>query len=355
MDREERIKSQKEFLIKVAYWGVWAVIVTLLVRYAGSVLLPFVLAFFVAWGLSKPVSFAAERLHIRRKLAAVVTVALFYCALAALLYLLGNRIVHLLGGVYEDITRFVSETMAPMVRTFSRWTEHVAADILTGETAGNTAPVGKMVASVSERVFDGVSDVASYLPGVCMNVLLMVIATVFMELDFPEIVRFLKRQIPGRWQKTVCDVREYLIGTMRRCARSYCVIMLITFSELSLGFLLLRIDGAFAVAAVIAVLDILPVLGTGTVLIPWAVIALASGDLRMGIGILILYLVITVVRNVAEPRLVGRQMGLSPVVMLPCMILGLRFFGIVGLFVLPFAVSLAKSLNDRGVLHIFSH
>lgn len=95
-------------------------------------------------------------------------------------------------------------------------------------------------------------------------------------------------------------------------------------------------------------LDILPVLGTGTVLLPWAVIAFAGGNARMGIGVIGLYLIITVVRNIVEPKLVGKQMGLSPVVMLPCMIVGLHFFGILGLFGVPLVASFLKKLYSDG-------
>lgn len=130
---------------------------------------------------------------------------------------------------------------------------------------------------------------------------------------------------------------------MGKCAAAYVFIFLMTFAELAAGLLLLRIEGAFAIAFLIAVLDILPVLGTGTVLLPWAVIAFAGGNARMGIGVIGLYLIITVVRNIVEPKLVGKQMGLSPVVMLPCMIVGLHFFGILGLFGVPLLASFLKN------------
>ena len=84
-----------------------------------------------------------------------------------------------------------------------------------------------------------------------------------------------------------------------------------------MGLLLLRVEGAVVIVGfVVAILDILPVLGTGMVLLPWAVIAASSGNLSLGIGLVALYVVVTVVRNIAEPHLVGRQMGLSPVVTL---------------------------------------
>ena len=363
MSMDERLKRQREFLVKFAYWAVWGSAAVVLLKYVGPVVLPFVIAFLVAWALSGPVAFVAERMHVNRKLSAVLIVALFYALLVLLLYLLGSRIVQLIRDVYVDVTRFISGTMVPMMRDFSRWTEELAGDLLTeggktraaGGASVETAQVGKMVANVSERVLTEVSGVAAYVPGVCVKVLLTVIATVFMELDFLNIVKFLRRQLPARWQKTASDVKAYVLGTIGKCARSYLLILIMTFVELSVGFLLLRIDGAFAVAAIIAVLDILPVLGTGTVLIPWTILALASGNMGMGLGVLGLYVVIIVVRNIVEPHLVGRQMGLSPVVMLPCMIVGLHFFGIVGLFGLPFAVSFLKNLDDRGVIHIFSH
>ena len=78
-----------------------------------------------------------------------------------------------------------------------------------------------------------------------------------------------------------------------------------------------------------------------------------SGNLGMGFGVLALYLIITVVRNIVEPKLVGRQMGLSPVVMLPSMIIGLKMFGLIGLFGVPFGLAFLKKLNDREIIHLW--
>lgn len=362
MNGEERLQRQKEFLIKFAFWAVWGLAGVLLVKYVGPVLLPFIIAFFVAWGLNYPVNFISEKMHQKRNLVAVVLVLLFYALVAGLLYLLGSRIVYLVQGFMEELTDFLSGTIFPMIQGFCGWLETILGGakqetgMIRQAREGSEevlTQAGQMVSGVSGKVISGVSDIAACIPGICMNVLFTVIATVFMELDFPGILSFLRRQIPKKWQKTAFDVKNYTMGTMGKCILSYILILGLTFGELAVGFLILGIDGAFAIAFIIAVLDILPVLGTGTILIPWTVIAFSAGNLKMGMGILILYLVITVVRNIVEPKLVGRQMGLSPVVMLPCMILGLKFFGLIGLFGVPFGVAFLKSLNDRGVIHIF--
>ncbi len=367
MDKEERLRRQREFLIKFAYWAVWVCIALFLIKLVGPVLLPFVAAFLIAWLLSVPVRFASERMHIKRSLAAVVIVFLFYGLVAVLLYFLGNRVVLLIQGIGGELTEFLSNTIFPMVQNFCGWLSSLTGDgAIFSDAAGNAAVraagqesaqaishAGQMVSGVSGTVIDAVSGVAAGIPGVCMNVLLAVIATVFMELDFPGILQFLRKQVPKKWQNTVFGIKDYVMGTMGKCVLSYVLIFIMTFAELSVGFLVLQIDGAFAIAFIVSILDILPVLGTGTVLIPWAVIAFAGGNFKMGIGVMGLYLIITVVRNIVEPKLVGEQMGLSPVVMLPCMILGLNFFGIVGLFGVPLAVAFLKDLNDRGVIHIF--
>lgn len=334
MDREKRLKRQKEFLVQTAYWIVWVCIAALLIKYVGSVLLPFAAAFAAAWVLSFPVAYVSARLHVKRSIVSVLTVVLFYGLLAGLLYLLGSRIAALVQDIFIDVTAFVSDMLL----------------LVPPELVNQTK---ETLPQVSERVISGVSDMASNIPSLCMNILLTMIATVFTELEFPEILAFIGRQIPEDWQETVTEIRAYTAGMIGKCMLSYLLIMLVTFAELVVGFLLLRIEGAFAIAFIIAVLDILPVLGTGTILLPWMIIAFVAGNPKQGIGLLTLYLLITVVRNIIEPRLVGSQMGLSPVVMLPCMILGLHFFGLCGMFLMPYGAAFVKSLNDRGVIHIF--
>lgn len=353
MDRETRLRRQKEFLIQIAYWTVWGVAAIVILKYIGNVVLPFVLAFLAAWGLSPLVDFAAAKLHLKRGLAAVLAVVLFYGILVVLLYLLGSRIVELIQGCASEVTCFFRDTVIPFLQTINSWVEGVTEANAQNMNAASVSRAGEMTSGVSAKVFDGMSEVAAYIPGVCMDLFLTVIATMLIELEFPNICSFIARQIPKRWKRSVEELQKYVMGTLGRCALSYCLILLLTFAELVAGLLLLRIEGAVIIALIVAILDIFPVLGTGTVLLPWAVVASASGNLTLGVGLLLLYLVITVVRNIVEPHLVGKQMGLSPIVTLVSMIVGLHFLGIVGMILLPLGVALIKSLNDSGVIHLF--
>ena len=353
MDRAERLKRQREFLIQIAYWAVWGAASIVALKYIGNVVLPFVVAFLVAWVLSFLVDFANAKLHLRRGVAAVLAVVLFYGILAALLYLLGSRIVELVQGCATEVTCFFKDTVIPLLQTVNTWVEGILEESAQNVNTTAVNRASKMTSGVSAKVFDGMSAVATHIPGICMDMFLTIIATVLIELEFPDICAFIERQIPKRWRSCVTELRKYVMGTLGKCVFSYCLILLLTFTELTVGLLLLRIEGAVVIAFIIAILDIFPVLGTGTILLPWAVIASASGNLPLGIGLLLLYLVITVVRNIVEPHLVGKQMGLSPIVTLVSMIVGLHFLGIAGMILLPLVVAFLKSLNDSGIIHIF--
>ena len=117
--------------------------------------------------------------------------------------------------------------------------------------------------------------------------------------------------------------------------RAYLLLMLLTFVLLLVGFLLLDISYAVLLAALFALLDFLPVLGVGLFLVPWGIFDLVCGNIFRGVGLLILYAAIALVRQVMEPRIIGRHFGLHPLVTLAAMYVGFRLFGFVGLVVLP--------------------
>ena len=144
----------------------------------------------------------------------------------------------------------------------------------------------------------------------------------------------------------------YLTDTLFVVIRSYVLIMLLTFAELSILFSLFGIESAVLKAALIALLDILPILGTGGIMIPWAVLTLLKGKLKLGLGLLVVYAAITIIRNIIEPKIVGGRLGLHPVVTLASMFLGAQLFGVIGLFGFPIGLSLLRYLNDNGSIHI---
>ena len=172
-------------------------------------------------------------------------------------------------------------------------------------------------------------------------------------MDYINITSFITRQFSNKSSSIIFDVKNYIVGTLFRLAKAYSILITITFVELSIGLSILKIENAVSVALIIACVDILPVLGTGGIVIPWIFIELFKGNVPLAIGLTIIYVFITVVRNILEPKIVGEQIGLHPLIMLICMFIGVKLFGFLGLFVLPIIVIILKNLNDSGKIKIF--
>jgi predicted PurR-regulated permease PerM len=140
--------------------------------------------------------------------------------------------------------------------------------------------------------------------------------------------------------------------------KAYAIIITITFCELGLGLSILTFlkvySGSyiFIIAALTAIIDIIPVLGTGTVLIPWALYNLISGNYSLAVGLLVIYACITVIRQIIEPKLVAAQLGIPAFLTIVSMFIGSQIFGVIGIFILPITIVMLKLLNDEGIIHI---
>lgn len=126
MNREERLRRQKDFLTGFAFWVVWLVILWVVLKAAGSVLFPFLAAFAVAALLAGAVKFITERTHIKRGIVAVTTVLFFYILLAAVLYFAGSYLVRLIYDLTRELSVFFSDTVVPVMQRFYQWVERLS-------------------------------------------------------------------------------------------------------------------------------------------------------------------------------------------------------------------------------------
>jgi sporulation integral membrane protein YtvI len=202
--------------------------------------------------------------------------------------------------------------------------------------------VGSIVSNISTSVIGLMSSSVSSLPGLFLGIIFAVISSLFFSMDYSKITGYVARLFPAQKRNLLTELKEFSTGLGLKYVKAYSTLMAVTFAELALGLSILGVDAAIVIAALIAIIDILPVLGTGGVIVPWIIIELIKGNMPFAIGLAVLYLIITVVRNILEPKLVGKQIGLHPLVMLICMYVGLKIFGFIGLFALPVAVVIAK-------------
>ena len=355
-----KIEKRLRFIINVAYFAILAAAAFLLLRYGLPALMPFVLALLLAYCLKRPIRFLAEKLRLGRRAAALLTVLLFYGTIGLFLAFLSVRAISgvsqfivNLPGLYAEYAEPVLTSFFESAEEFFLYQDPELLNQLNAVWEQFLNSLGQQVTGLSVEVMGVLSGMASSLPAFFIRLVLMIIASFFIAMDYDALTGFCMDQMSGRTKKIFLQIKEYVVGTLFVCIRSYALIMSITFVELAVGLTLIGVEYSVAIALFIAVFDILPVLGTGGIMIPWVILEAFRGDLALAVRLLIVYVAITVIRNILEPKIVGSQIGLHPVVTLASMFLGAQLFGVIGLFGFPIGLSLLRHLNDTGTVQLF--
>ncbi|MEA5047736.1 MAG: sporulation integral membrane protein YtvI [Eubacteriales bacterium] len=355
-----KLEKRRSFIINFLYFAIILGIIILLTRYALGAIAPFLIAFAVSFLLKPAVHYFCEKLRIPRGISGLVLVVLFYALLGFLFTVIGVQLFSAAKSFFLTLPSLYTGSVAPwMSRQFALVQEFVgkldpeATAAYNALAASINSSLGNAITGISRQVVAQVTSVTLKAPGFLLKLLITVIATVFLTIDFPKIKAFVMRQLTPRIQDLFHNARVQLGRTLWSYTRSYALILAITFAELALGLTLIGIPNALGIAVLIALFDILPVVGSGLVLLPWTVYTLLTGNLMRGIGLAVLYVVVIVVRQIMEPKIVGDRVGLHPLVTLLCMVLGTYLFGGIGLLGLPIAVALIHALNKQGVIHLY--
>ena len=322
-------------------------------KYVIAVVMPFVIAWIIAMAIRRPAEGLAKRLRMPRRLAAVLLLLLLFALLGTLLTLGIGRLVRELGRLVERFTSgdvTVGEQVSRLLEQVHRVSDRIPF-LADSDRSGLQTSVDNMIASLLRQAFSAltstltslVGTIIGALPSIGLFLVVTIIATFYFALDLDAIHRGIGTLLPARVASRIPATWERTRRFLLRYSKAYLFLMFITFCELFGGFTILGIEYAFVLALAISAVDILPVLGVGTVLVPWSVIMLLLRDFRVGFGLLILWAVATVVRQVIEPHIVGGTLGLHPVLTLAGMYVGLRLFGLVGMLLAPALILAVKT------------
>lgn len=331
-------------------WAVFYGILLLLIGYFFikhllSVVLPFLIAFITALSLRRPsLRFSGGKLR-RVKLIRVLMVVLLLstllltvsAALFALIRQMGDFLSDLateesailtdLGQMLDRLSLFLSDL--PFFRNEN--VESMRENLLSilSEFMKNT------VMDLAAKLPEWIAALVSAVPKILLFFAVTVISAIYFCLDIEKILAFFKAHLGAKAKHVVRLIFGECAAAAGNYLRSYVILFLFTFSELFIGFVLLRERFAFLLALLTAAIDVLPILGTGTVLVPFALWLLLTGDFSRAIGLLVLYAVIVLSRQILEPKIMGAGMGLHPLIMLGATYAGLKIFGFWGMILLP--------------------
>lgn len=192
-----------------------------------------------------------------------------------------------------------------------------------------------MITSLLSGIVSGLTSFITSVPKALIFVLVTVISSIYFSLDLENINAFVKNNLPKGVSAWIVNFKNNFLKTMLKYLRSYAIIMLMTFIIMLFGFLVLGINYAVLFAFIVALLDALPLIGVGTVLVPWSIYQLVFGSARLGLGLIILFVAHAVIRQFIEPKIVGKNLGIHPVISLILLYAGYFLFGFMGLILIP--------------------
>ena len=349
--------NYKRFDFKKLYFSLYIVLVLIVVYLLfklGIFLFPFTLALFFSI-LTQPFSrFLQKKLKFSQKIATIVSIILFLVIFLAFISLSALR---LSGEIYKlsiNLNKYSKDFQSLWNHTIDRvysllgyfpegFDEQVKSSI-NGFIRMGTSKLGSFINSLINFI--------TSIPTIILYICITILSTFFISLDKKKIMTFLEQQFPETWIKKVYNIKREMFNVLGSYIRAQIILMTICFFELLISFNLLsflkfNLPYPLIFSIIICIIDALPILGAGAVLLPWSLISFATGDIRLGLALLGIYFLVLSVRQMLEPKLISQNLGVHPLVTLISMYSGFKFFGVIGFLIGPVVMIILKNVFSR--------
>ena len=357
----EKIIQRKCFVINTAYILIAAMLVLLTILTAG-LLMPFWIALFLSAILQPITRLLSGKLGLKKKGLSAIVLFLFYLLLFCILIFGIAKVTNLFGDLFQSFPDYYKDTIVPALGSLGNSIEQIFS-IIPNEFRPDMAElqisimtwIEKIVSAISQYGLTFAGNVISGFTSSILSVLMTILLSYFITVQYDTVVAFLKCQLPDKIRTFGADIKPLLKNSVVKYLKATLILMFITFIELAIGLSIIKGSNPIGMALGIAIFDALPVFGTGGIMIPWIIIELLSGNYALAGGLLILYIIITIMRNILEPKILGSQLGINPIVVLLAVLIGGRLLGVLGMIFFPITAYVLTVLHDAGKIKLYKN
>ena len=346
------IKEKQNFLINFGFIITWLVIIYFSLKFMLAYLFPFLIGIIISFAMQKPAAYISSKIKIKKEICAAILSVLVYVAIILFAFLFGwllfskiNLLIDYISG-QSSIFKEYAEKIYRFTENFSNYFDGGLKSTLE-KMIGDT--ISSFRTKITAFLSNTVTSVVKNIPNFFVSTVVTVVATCYISKDYDRLKRFIMGLMKESTYKNAVVIKNIFTDCILKFILGYLLIMGITFVQLLIGFFILGIKNFLITAFLISLIDILPVLGIGTVLLPWSVILFLQGNYKLGFGIIILYIIISIVRNFVEPKIIGKQMGINPLFTLLFMFLGLKLAGVAGMIILPIVLIIVITFYKRQI------
>lgn len=352
---KEQILKRKSLLINAGYVAVLLVL-SCLVIFSAGLIMPFWIGLIIATVLQPIIRLLDRKLKLKKVILSKAVLLLFYLIIGGILLLAVSALAYFLEEAFLYLPDYFETTIKPALDNLGEKAAAILPMNIRPDFEGiNIAEaLQNLLTTVSQK---GVSLIRSFFSGIAssfLTVIITILLSYFINSQYDAVIAFLKCQIPQKAREYLSEIKILLKSSVFRYIKSCLIMMVITFAELLLGFLTIGVENPIGTAIGIALLDALPIFGVGTVMIPWVLFELMNGNWAYAGGLFLLYILIDIVRNLLEPKILGKQLGINPIVALVAIYLGYKLLGVAGAIAFPLIAYILLELRNAGKIKLYN-
>lgn len=347
----EKLKKSALIGVNIAVYLALAYIV---LKYALAIVLPFAITFIIVV-ISRPlIDKISKHTKIPKSAVSLFVIGGILVLLIYLIILASGAILDQIGSIISIISEHLSQENNYITTTISFFESFINKfPFLKNEIFDNTSlqsvaldMATNMVATISEEITRAIGAFISSMPEIIITIIVMLLSLFYFSKDYVKITQKINKHLPEKIKKRLPRVKRDVVFVLSSYLRSYLMLLFITFAEIFAGLLILGVDNALVISIIVSLVDLLPILGVGTVLIPWAVFAFILGNSKLAIGLIILFGVVYLIRQIIEPKIVSSQMNVHPLIAIFSLYAGLKIAGLGGMIVAPLLAFMAKTIYE---------
>lgn len=318
--------------------------------------LPFVLAFLCAFALQRPTNYLIKRFKFKNSLASLTTTVIFFTVIVSMLALIITVFASELVQLGKNIQSYLYQNPINVGRYFDKaqaYYKNLDPTIVRAIENNLSSSITKISTALTQIISatgSGIFNFIATIPYLIMVILFTLLSTYFFNKDLTSAKNIFLKNIPSSRTDKLSHVYHESKKMLGNYLLSYMLIILLTFIETIIGFSILHVKYTVILSVLSAIFDILPILGIGSIYVPVAIIYIISHNYFTGVGILVLYALVSIIRQIVEPKLVSSSLGIHPVPILAALFIGLKANGISGMVFCVFLVVFYTVLKKVNLL-----
>lgn len=352
LNRRFNIQSIRKFYF-VLYIATTLLVVFLLFK-LGIFLFPFVLAFIFSM-ITQPIAkFINRKTHLSAKVSTIISIVAFFLVLFGLISIVSIKFIEEIYNLSKNLRGSSAQFNELWNKSLDQgfvYIDYLPKEFIT-QIQSYTGEIINFAAKSATAFVNQTIRFITSIPTLIVYTSITILSTLFMSLDKNDIVKFLEHQFPISWLNKIYNIKRDILSVFGSYLRAQLILVTICFFELLIAlnlflFLGLNVKYPLIFSIVISLIDALPILGAGAILIPWSIFSFITGDIKLGFAIFILYVIVLAVRQLLEPKLISQKIGVHPLVTLVSMYSGFKLLGIVGFLIGPIVMIILKNVFSK--------